>query len=228
MWESLNLVLKQIYPEPVYCFCCEKELKSSELEVGICHKCFNLIHLFSGLGLQEVKELDEQYFDLVYGVALYEEKLKEFIYRFKYYNQRELVFPLVEMMAAQYSILFPKEKWDGLIPVAMHKERLLERGYNHAFLLAQGLSVYLNIPCCDWVIRIKKTLPQNKLTLLKRRKNLKGAFFLKDGVNVKDKNWLIIDDIFTTGATANEIARILKEAGGRRIGVYALASGRMM
>ncbi|MCK4260693.1 MAG: ComF family protein [Halanaerobiales bacterium] len=227
MLKILNPILKKIYPEPDYCCHCESELTGWENQYGICNKCLNSIQFFSDFDLKDIQKAEKQYFDQVRGVAFYEGNIKDLIYSFKYYSKRELIFPLVELMVAHYPIVFPKEKWDGFIPVAMHEERLRERGYNHALLLARGLSFYLNLPCCDWVTRIKETLPQNKLNREERQKNMEGAFQLKKEVKVKDKNWLIIDDIFTTGTTCDEIARVLKEAGGRHIGVYVLASGRI-
>ncbi|AZR73834.1 hypothetical protein BBF96_10815 [Anoxybacter fermentans] len=228
MRRLINGILNLIYPERARCSLCKDELISWEIQLGICHQCLNEMNFFAGKGLKKLPELFEQHIDLVGSAVLYTGLIKELIYRLKYYGERQLIYPMVELMVRQYYIIFKEEKWDGLIPVPLHESRLHERGYNQALLLAVGLSFYLKIPCFDWVERVKETHPQNQLTLDQRRKNLEGAFRLKKGIEIKGGRWLIIDDIFTTGNTTNEIAKILKEAGAEKVGVYTLASGRMM
>ena len=219
----LNGVLKFIYPERLKCPECTTELTGYETEIGLCTKCLNSLHLFQGV---ETVDLAGKHYDSVSGVALYEGRMKEWIHRLKYLGERQLAFPLVELLVKQCK----EGQWDGIIPVPLHPERLLERGYNQALLLAQGLAFYLGIPCCDWLERVKETLPQNKLKISERSENLHGVFALKDcwEKDLSGKKWIVVDDVFTTGATANEVARVLKLAGAVRVDVYVLASGRMM
>ncbi len=98
---------------------------------------------------------------------------------------------------------------DCFVPVPMHIKALRKRGYNQALLIAKKLSKITGIPVCfDCIIKVKKTRSQVGLTYRERKKNLKGAFKvykLKSGI----KNVIIVDDVFTTGSTVNEIASLL-------------------
>ncbi len=111
---------------------------------------------------------------------------------------------------------------DALIAVPMHVSRLRTRGYNHSALIAQNLSKTLNIPTLDNALtKLRKTTPQARLSLKQRRKNLKGSFELKKIINAKSV--AIIDDVVTTGSTAEEIAKILKKNGVDYVQVWGIA-----
>ena len=113
-------------------------------------------------------------------------------------------------------------RWDPqvLIPVPIHRERLLKRGYNQAQVLADRLGELLDVPvAADAVIRRKKTAAQKSLDSHERRKNLAMAFAPGKGIRPW-KRALILDDIFTTGSTVDAVAGVLKAAGAER--VYSL------
>ena len=218
----LTDLLHLIYPSEVKCPFCGGELISSGMEVGFCNNCLNQLHLFKGQAVSD----DE--LDLVGSAVHYRGFIKDIIYRFKYFGERTLAYPLVDLMLEQYPYIFKGEKWTGLIPVPMHEKRLSKRGYNQAYLLARGLSFSSGIPCYDWVIRAKNTRPQNKLKLEARKRNMEGAFQLRNTASLQNGSWLVIDDIFTTGTTARGMARTLKSGGAKRVGLYTVASGRLI
>lgn len=221
LFESL---LQWLYPAPLHCLECDRELQGWEAGLGLCSLCLQQLRFFSGEPLETTGGLAVQYVDQVQGVALYDGRIKEWIQRIKYYGERRWVEPLVELIIRQGVA----GRWDGIVPVPLHAERMMERGYNQALLIAEGVAFYLGIPCCDWLERVKATLPQHHLNPGEREENLRGAFTVRKGVEVKGKDWLLLDDIFTTGTTVNEAARVLKAAGAKRVGVYVIASGRMM
>ena len=102
-----------------------------------------------------------------------------------------------------------------------------ERGYNQAFILADGISKNLGISCIkDVLIRNIDTKPQNLLGPYERIENVKNAFSINNKYlkMIKNKNVVIIDDIFTTGATINECAMALKENGAARVGFFTLSA----
>ncbi|MCG8643548.1 MAG: hypothetical protein MI862_27725, partial [Desulfobacterales bacterium] len=222
MLQILNKMLDLIYPAIQKCTFCENELIDSETQFGLCRDCLDQLHPFSENEIiqSEVTESEtteneiiqntikqdavktKTYLDLIYGAFLYEGIMKELIYQLKYYGARQLIYPLVELMVWQFPFKFKKISWNGLIPVPMHKMRLNERGFNQAFLLAEGLAFCLNLTCCDLLSRIKNTVPQSQLSMIERKKNLRGVFQLKPDVQVNAGNWLIIDDILTTGSSA--------------------------
>lgn len=114
------------------------------------------------------------------------------------------------------------ERPDALIAVPMHISRLRERGYNHSALIAQHLSKTLKIPLLTGSIgKSKPTPPQAQQSLEQRRTNLAGSFNIKK--NIHAKNIAIIDDVVTTGSTAEEIAKILKINGVDYVQVWGIA-----
>jgi ComF family protein len=113
---------------------------------------------------------------------------------------------------------------DAIIPVPLHRRKFRERGYNQAELIARGVSAVSGIPVrCDLVRRKKYTQTQTLLTLIERRKNMEEAFevvpFKKS--EVKDKKYVVIDDVVTTGSTMIACASVLRSSGA--LGVIGAA-----
>jgi ComF family protein len=114
--------------------------------------------------------------------------------------------------------------FDLLIPVPLHPQRLRERGFNQALLLARELSLRTGIPCRKRVLEKRKpTLPQVNLSGRERERGVKGAFHLAEGKEVREKVILLIDDVYTTGTTANECSKVLMAGGAKRVDVLTLA-----
>lgn len=110
-----------------------------------------------------------------------------------------------------------------ILPVPLHRRRLRERGYNQALEMARPLSRALNIPCAHDVLRrVRHTDAQTALDATERRRNLRGAFALRNGVALP-AHVVVLDDVFTTGTTLSECTRVLKRAGVERVDVWALA-----
>lgn len=113
---------------------------------------------------------------------------------------------------------------DIILPVPLHIKRLRERGFNQAQQLAQTFfpeekeKILVNL-----LLRHKWTAPQTGLSGSARRKNLKNAFQVTNADEVKKKNVLLVDDVYTTGATVNECAKVLRRAGAREVQVFTLA-----
>ena len=116
---------------------------------------------------------------------------------------------------------FEIENSDLIIPVPIHKKRLLKRGFNQSVWLGGEISKITNIPFDPFIlIRTKDTKSQNGLSNIGRKNNMQGAF--KTVKDIKDKNIILIDDVFTTGATVNSCARVLKRVGAKRVDVITL------
>jgi ComF family protein len=113
---------------------------------------------------------------------------------------------------------------DLAMPVPLHWTRLFQRRYNQAALLAHAIRGAGGPPvAADWLLRRRRTPPQGHMNPEARARNVRAAFALRPGRNVAGKNVVIIDDVITTGATADECARVLKRAGAASVGVLALA-----
>ncbi len=116
---------------------------------------------------------------------------------------------------------------DFVVPVPLHLKRLVHRKYNQAALLATDISRGVKIPFLNALRRVKFVQSQGHLSVKKRRENIKNCFEVskKYAGKIAGKNILLVDDVMTTGATANECARVLKKAGAKN--VYVLAFCRV-
>jgi ComF family protein len=113
---------------------------------------------------------------------------------------------------------------DALVPVPLATKRLRQRGFNQAAMLARWLSHALNISCDESLLaRIQDTSAQQDLNAEARKKNLRNAFALTPGAQIKGRHLALVDDVLTTGATAQALARLLMDAGAARVDVYCLA-----
>lgn len=148
------------------------------------------------------------------------------IYQFKYHNRR--IYG--EFYAQELYRLYGKDirRWgiDLIIPVPLHKKRRRKRGYNQAEVIAKHLGKLMDIPVDGKaVVRKRYTEPQKVLNDKERRKNLKGAFEVKKG-KVQSGNILLIDDIYTTGSTIDEIARVIIEKKHNKIWFLTISIGQ--
>jgi ComF family protein len=113
---------------------------------------------------------------------------------------------------------------DVVVPVPLHWFRRWRRGYNQSAALARALAVHLQIPCFpSWLRRLRNTPVQTTQTPAGRRENVRGAFRARRRARLNGKSVLLVDDVMTTGATANEAARALRAAGATRVTVAVLA-----
>ena len=113
---------------------------------------------------------------------------------------------------------------DRLVPVPLARRCLRQRGFNQAQMLAQWLGGALTLPVDEHLLeRVVDTPPQQQLDAATRRRNLRQAFCLAPGTDIKGRHLALIDDVLTTGATAEALARLLKRAGAVRVDVYCLA-----
>lgn len=159
--------------------------------------------------------------DGIRGVGYLRGPLKRAIYQFKYRQKRKLALPLADLM--HHYLLENPSPADLIVPVPLHMDRLRERGYNQAALLARKLSERSGLALEEGsLVRIKETAPQVALKADERRKNVRGAF-RGQGEKLEDRQVLIIDDVCTTGATLEACAEALREKGARTIWALVLA-----
>lgn len=163
-------------------------------------------------------------FDAARAWGPFQEPLKEIVHQFKYRSHPSLARPLAERLAAVYSEHGEQISASVIIPVPLHRTRERERGFNQAFELARHLARVTAIPVArHWLLRTRPTKVQAGLSRRERRLNLRGAFALSKEAEIEGKRLLLLDDVFTTGATLNECARILKEQGAQRVSVLTVA-----
>jgi ComF family protein len=116
----------------------------------------------------------------------------------------------------------PLPEVDLIVPMPLHPKRLAERGFNQALEIARGVARHLGRPIEPrGVLRVKDTPPQTELPYEERAKNVRGAFLCK--LDLSGASVAVLDDVMTTGATLNELARALKRAGATRVENFVIA-----
>ena len=159
-------------------------------------------------------------FDAVYSYGEYEGSLRKLIHVYKY----EGVSPLAKRLGPYLSRALPREqRFDVVVPMPLHWRKRLERGFNQSELLANFVAARIGAPTVNALRRRKATSPQAGLTKAQRRTNVAGAFEIRRKREIEGRHVLLIDDVFTTGATASACAAVLKRAGARRVSVLTLA-----
>jgi ComF family protein len=141
-------------------------------------------------------------------------------YRPIYGLTRHLAHLLQHQFAGYWAAASP----DVLVPVPLHRRRLRQREFDQALALARYLSQRVHIPYqADVLTRQRYTASQVGLNRTERDHNVRGAFGVRQPRSIQDKSVLLIDDVYTTGATVKECARVLRQAGAAWVGVYTLA-----
>ncbi|MFZ3150671.1 MAG: ComF family protein [Anaerolineaceae bacterium] len=172
---------------------------------GICQRCRHEDHFFT-----EIRCL-----------ANYEGITQEAVRRLKYENDLAVAFVLAELLTN----LVQSANWmiELVIPVPLSQKRLDERGYNQAALLARPLSLNLGRPFTPkGLARIRETRSQVNLNIRQRKENVQNAF-IADPLIVRDRSILLVDDVYTTGATMNAAAEALNQAGCLRVFALTVA-----
>jgi ComF family protein len=150
--------------------------------------------------------------------------LREVVQRFKYGRKVSLGRPLGRLMAVDCREWFREIALDLIVPVPLHWKRLRWRGFNQSVILGREVGKLWNLPVDPFVVsRLRETPPQTQLSEEERRRNMRRAFTLNPAKSVEGKAVLLIDDVYTSGATVNECARALKRGGAREVCVLTLA-----
>jgi len=161
-----------------------------------------------------------RHFDRVYAPLLYDFPVDRMILGLKFHGELaagRLLGELVARALESEGVVVP----DALIAVPLHRQRLLQRGFNQARELARPLAQQFRIPLADGLLRRAQHGPtQAELPLAKRRQNIRGLFQV---IKTPPRHVVIIDDVVTSASTVSEIARVLKAAGAQRVDVWAVA-----
>jgi len=166
----------------------------------------------------------KRYFIMARALGSYEGALQEAIHRWKYQGKTTLNPIFGDWMAEGLYRYWDPNLIDLLIPVPLHPQRLRERGFNQALLLVKELSRRTGIPYRKRLLqKIRPTLPQVNLSGVEREKGVKGSFTIDGKEETEGKAILLVDDVYTTGATVNECSKVLMAAGAERVDVFTLA-----
>lgn len=202
-----NCKLKIEYLKPPLCFKCGKEIADEEEE--FCFDC---------------KEKPKSFIS-GFPAMRYTDGVKKSVGDFKYKNKREYAPFFAREIIIANGAKIADIKPDVLVPVPVHKVKLKKRGYNQAGLLARELGKIIDVPVdSDIIIRKNNTTPQKELSPIERENNLKSSFIPSDKV-VKYKCALLVDDIYTTGATIEACTKVLHKKGIEKVYYTSICIG---
>lgn len=220
---NLKLILKKfldlIYP--LNCVICKKKLNFDDGSY-LCPDCYDKI-IKNRPPFCAKCDCSPLYFERAWAVGKYTGIIKDLIHLFKYRRQQYLAKPLGKLMIDFINTNLNWQTIDTLVPVPLHPKKLRRREFNQAELLAKEINREIPVPIINALIRIKQTSSQTTLPPEKRFSNIAGVFKIRDTKEVTQKSILLIDDVLTSGATANECSRVLKQEGAKRIEVLTLA-----
>ena len=188
------------------------EVCKSSSKAALCQDCFQSVKFMKPhLG--------------IHSVTAYNDVVKHALHQLKFQNKKRLAQPMGVLMV-QYlsqSMHLDLKQIDVLVPVPLHPNRLKQRGFNQAHLIALSIHQYYGIKIENALLRVVDTKPQFDLDRKERFNNVKGAFAINKTNTIFNKKVLLIDDIYTTGATIAECANTLKVAGAKRTDILTLA-----
>ena len=166
------------------------------------------------------------HFDCAVAPFLSRGVVREFIHRFKYDREFSLRLPLAEWAAEGLADERLRARpFDAFVPVPLHHARFREREFNQAGELARLLSRRTGVPLLNALRRIRYTSTQTVLDRHERMENLRNAFRVRHSPAVQHRHLVLVDDIFTTGSTVDECARVLRAAGAASVRVVTVARG---
>jgi ComF family protein len=158
------------------------------------------------------------------AAALFDGPVRELIHRFKYNGRVQHSRPLALLVSRQLGPFVEEFPADLLVPVPLHLKRLRQRGFNQAVLLGGILARQWQLPFSRGNLRrIRWTEPQITLSAAERVANVRGAFSVSDPALIRDKRIILVDDVYTTGSTVAECARVLFKADAAAVYVVTIA-----
>ncbi len=210
--KALIFLLQILYPKQ--CLVCGKLEQDT-----ICNKCYNTLKIEA-----KIEKYNNKSFNKHLYIFKYEGKIRNLIIDYKFNDKPYLNELFVKIILKNEKICRKIKKYDIIIPVPIHKKRENERGYNQSELIARKLANNLKIELLtDSLIKQKNTLPQSTLSKKQREENVKTVYKIKNKQKIKNKKIILLDDIYTTGATAEECSKILKQNGAKEILVLTIA-----
>ena len=208
---------------PRRCMLCRSFLTANETD--LCHSCRTQVpdYSFGASNPETSGKIDAHFLDSFTAVWYYENNVRKSILRFKFQRAVYLAPGFGRALAIKLSRQGPAD-FDILTWVPVSRARRFKRGYDQCQLLAQGVGKAMGIVPCKTLRKVRNTPPQSGLSSSAQRKaNILGAYRVCRDVDLRGKRVILLDDIFTTGSTMNECARVLLTAGAKEVHGAAIA-----
>jgi ComF family protein len=194
---------------------------AAEYACSACHTPFISAHPLDSRGLCSLCRLGLPGYEGAYSYGFYEGPLRRLIHLFKFERVPTLAAPLGRYLV---KALPDDRQFDVVVPMPLHWLRRWRRGFNQSGLLASEVGRRLGLPLQTRALRRKRhAAPQSGLSSAARRRNVAGLFAVSDRRLIEGRRVLLVDDVLTTGATAQAAARALKSAGAAQVVVLTLA-----
>lgn len=229
-----NWLLDLIFPTKLKCIFCDEELDGTTSNCT-CAECYRKLPFIRSYckrcGVSVVKgdeiclncKSTNYSFEFARAVFDYTGEVMNVVHKLKYNGLKFLSEPIAGFMCDCFAS--SNMEADIICAVPLHPNRLKERGFNQSELLARVLANKFKIPYLKLCNKVKENPSQTNLDFKHRRNNVKDVYALNPAhrKDIKGNNILLIDDVFTTGATSNEIAKVLKSAGANKVFVLTFA-----
>ena len=236
-----------LFPENIYCAACGAMLSGGR-GICVCEACANEQKL-DGMRLckqcgkpladdnagEMCYDCDAETHEFTHGyaAAMYAGATRALVRNMKYRNRPYIAEAIAVLMAERWRSLIDEETgetpfYDFMIHVPVSQAKLLSRGFDQAELIAEKLAPTIGMTFIKGALeRVRETVPQSALTLEERKANLDGAFRVTDAAArlIRGHKVLIVDDIYTTGTTADECARALYASGATEVSIFVFAIG---
>lgn len=238
----LDSALRLLYPDSLYCICCDKIIDSSR-NYKLCNECMDGFKwavgrtcLRCGKRLSQSDPRDicfscsehSHAYRRGYNCTEYGTHERALLYKLKYASCSYLADTIAEIMYDRMKSLSIEGDYNLLLPIPAHKSRTRMRGYNQAALIAENLSLRCGIVCRSTLLQRKNsTRALRSMTPEERKAALSGVFAIdsKAANAIAGQRILLVDDIYTTGATADAVAELLYDAGADYVDIMSFASG---
>ena len=230
-----TFLMDMVFPRDIYCISCGAPIKGGD-PMSLCEECKKEIlyrqppvcrrcgrfTFKPGPGFCEGCASREPVYDRGVAATIYEGNVRKIIYGLKYGGKGYLAANIAAIMEP---VLPPVDSYDIIVPVPMHKSKKKERGYCQTTLIARQLGKRTGRTVVeDALVRTRKTKPMSGLHRDVRARNIRGVFEAPEPERIQGKRVLLVDDLLTTGSTADECSRVLKQAGAASVFLTVFAA----
>ena len=213
---------RELFDDTRY-FICDDCLQTLERNTHYCERCGRSMN--NDARFCDDCKNNERDFTMARAPFIYKDEARKIVHKLKYGNGKYIAQPIAEFLADLY--YEQNLSADIITFVPMHKKPKRERGYNQAEEIAKELSYILNIPCIPTLNKVKNIPHLAKMNKSERAQAVLGVYELLDSKKIKGKKILLIDDVFTTGATSNACCARLKKAKVGDIAVLTFATAKI-
>lgn len=198
--------------EKELCFLCISHISECQFTQTKSNPLWETLHPLTGCELA-----------LAYGYFQQKGSLRSALHSIKYQGNKKLASMISARFAAEIKSYISIDHFDYIIPVPIHWTKKFHRGFNQSEIIAQVISNQSGIPMNTNTLKRRRGKSQTKKNRKQRFEDLKSAFYLGNSSELLNKNCLLVDDVFTTGATSIQCLNLLKKAGARNTGFLCLA-----